>query len=58
MAHKNGCIYFFFFCSEEVRQSGFCIILDTRASNWHTSKHILRTLQVGWGGVGSGSGRG
>ena len=33
--------------SEEIRQGGFCVILDGRTSNWHTSKQILRTLQVG-----------
>ena len=32
--------------SEDIRENGFSVIVDTRNSNWQNTKLILRTLQV------------
>ena len=32
--------------SEEVRENGFCIVLDSRGFGWQTVKQTLRMLQV------------
>ena len=32
--------------SEEVRENGFCIVVDSRGYSWQTVKQTLRMLQV------------
>lgn len=33
-----------FFCSDEVREAGFTVIIDMRGSTWNTVKPILKEL--------------
>lgn len=37
-----------FFCSNEVRERGFTMIIDMRGSTWQIVKPILKVLQVWW----------